>query len=112
MCVGAHEKRSKALSVNPDMSYLHGPAQVDACFNGNIVGGLEESPLQEQGKEEQYGQHISILQKNLGGNEIDPPQSHLKAQKGREREGGLGAQISTSLPLLRKVNHTVQTRWN
>lgn len=64
------------------MSYLHGPAQVDACFNGDIVGGLEESPLQEQGKEEQHGQHISILQKFFGGNEIDPPQSHLKAQKG------------------------------
>lgn len=66
-------------------SYLYGPAQVDACFNGHVVGGLEEGPLQEQGKEEQHSQHIRILQKLFGGNEIDPQQSHLEAQTGRER---------------------------
>ncbi|TNN59791.1 hypothetical protein EYF80_029976 [Liparis tanakae] len=35
--------------------------QVDACFNGHIVGGLEKGPLQEQGEEEQHSQHICIL---------------------------------------------------
>lgn len=67
-------------------SHLYGPAQVDAGFDGHIVGGLEEGPLQEQGEEEQHSQHIRILQKLLGGNEIDTEQPHLEAQAGRERD--------------------------
>lgn len=63
---------------------LYGPAQVDARFDGDVVGGLEEGPLQEQGGEEQHSQHVSVLQKLFGGNEIDPQQSHLKAaQRGQ-----------------------------
>lgn len=58
---------------------LDGPAQVDARFDGDVVGGLEEGPLQEQGGEEQHGQHVSVLQELFGGNEIDPQQSHLEA---------------------------------
>lgn len=83
---------------------LYGPTQVDACFNGHIIGGLEEGPLQEQGEEEQHGQHISILQKLFGGNEIDPQQSLLEAQKGRER----GSQRYRSVyhRWFGKVNHT------
>lgn len=65
--------------------YLYGPAQVDACFNGHIVGRLEEGPLQEQGEEEQHSQHICILQKLFGGNKINPQQPHLEAQTGKER---------------------------
>lgn len=74
--------------------YLYGAAQVDACFNGHIVGSLKEGPLQEQSEEEQHGQHICILQKLLGGNEIDPQQPHLEAQTGRK--GGGQMEISTS----------------
>lgn len=66
---------SHRLHETPD---LYGPTQVDACFNGHIIGGLEEGPLQEQRKEEQHSQHISIFQKLFGGNEIDPQQSHLQ----------------------------------
>lgn len=66
----------------PKMPYLYGPTQVDACFNGHIVGGLEEGPLQEQGEEEQHGQHICILKKLFGRNEIDPQQSHLEGSWG------------------------------
>lgn len=69
----------------PETPYLYGPTQVNACFNGHIIRGLEEGPLQEQGEEEQHGQHISILQELFGGNEIDSQQRHLEAQKGRER---------------------------
>lgn len=67
--------------------YLYGAAQVDARFNGHIVGSLKEGPLQEQSEEEQHGQHICILQKLLGGNEIDPQQPHLEAQTGRKGGG-------------------------
>lgn len=58
---------------------LYGPAQVDARFDGDVVGGLEEGPLQEQGEEEQHCQHVGVLQKLFGGNEIDPQQRHLEA---------------------------------
>lgn len=65
---------------------LYGPAQVDARFDGDVVGGLEEGPLQEQGEEEQHGQHVGVLQKLFGGNEIDPQQSHLEAaDRGQKR---------------------------
>lgn len=74
--------------------YLYGPTQIDACFNGHIIGGLEEGSLQEQSEEEQHSQHISILQKLLGRNEIDPKQSHLEAEGWREEE----IELSTGLP--------------
>lgn len=66
--------------------YLYGPTQIDARFNGHIIGGLEEGSLQEQSEEEQHSQHISILQKLFGRNEIDPKQSHLEAEGWREEE--------------------------
>lgn len=65
----------------PDPPYLYGPTRVDARFNGHIVGGLEKGSLQEQGKEQQYSQHIRILQELFGGNEIDPQQPHLKERE-------------------------------
>lgn len=65
---------------------LYGPAQVDARFYGDVVGSLEEGPLQEQGGEEQHGQHVGVLQKLFGGDEIDPQQAHLEAAQ-REQVG-------------------------
>lgn len=79
--------------------YLYGPTQVDACFNGHIVGGLEEGPLQEKGEEEQHSQHICILQELLGGNEIDTKQPHLKAEEDGERERGRGAERGRYRPV-------------
>lgn len=68
--------------------YLYGPTQIDARFNGNIIGGLEEGSLQKQSEEEQHSQHVRILQKLFGRNEIDPEQSHLEAGGRVERGGG------------------------
>ena len=76
---------------------LYGSAQVDARFDGDVVRGLEEGPLQEQGGEEQHSQHVSVLQKLLGGNEIDPQQSHLEAaQVGGGAVGGGGGARSVN----------------
>lgn len=64
------------------LACLYGPSQVDARFYGDVVGGLEEGPLQEQGEEEQHGQHVSVLQELFGGDEVDPQQSHLEGAGG------------------------------
>lgn len=83
---------SAARSVSCSASYLYGPAQVDASFDGHIVGGLEEGSLQEQGEEEQHGQHIGVLQKLFGGDEINPEQGHLEAEWRRGNHHGYVAQ--------------------
>lgn len=74
-----------------DVTHLYGAAQVDACLDGHVVRGLEEGPLQEQGEEEQHGQHVRILQELFGGNEIDPQQTHLDGEE---------IEVSTCLSLL------------
>lgn len=75
--------KSWCFSTTCVASYLNGSAQVDARFNGHVVGGLQEGPLQEQGEEEQHGQHVGVLQELFGGDEVDPQQAHLEAERSR-----------------------------
>lgn len=86
-------------------SYLYGSSQVDACLNSHVVGGLEKSPLQEQGKEQQHCQHICILKKLLGGNEIDTEQPYLDGEAGRRGERGID-QFIIVCQAETKVNNT------
>lgn len=58
-------------------SRLYGSSQVDSSFDGDVVGSLEEGPLQEESDEEQHCQHVRILQEFLGWNEIDAKKLHL-----------------------------------
>lgn len=54
----------------PCFTHQQGSPQVDAGLYGDVVGGLQEGPLQDQSQEEKNSQDRSVLQQLSGGHEV------------------------------------------
>lgn len=54
----------------PCLPHQQRPPQVDASLYGDVIGGLQESPLKHQSQEEQHGQHRGVLQQLVRGHEV------------------------------------------
>lgn len=52
--------------------YLDRPSQVNPSFNGDVVRGLQERPLQQEGQEQKYSQDIGVAQELLGRDKVNP----------------------------------------
>lgn len=46
--------------------HLDRASQVNPSFNGDVVRGLQERPLQQEGQEQKHGQDIGVAKELLG----------------------------------------------
>lgn len=73
--------------------YLDCASQVDPGFDGDIVRGLQECPLQQEGKEQKHGQDVGIAKELLGRDKVNPEKLCLW-----EREGQVAVAVRKVTP--------------